>query len=339
MVRKSLLAVLLLAIATPLTAQESYTWTSKRADAIAPGGVHDAHILNKGQLEISYRFEDLHYKGLWYQQDSLSLSTALGYYRQVPLTLSNATHYVNLGFGLSDNFTLEASARYSSRTREQAISDSVFYTTNAKDLEDVRLTGLYRFYNDNGYEGHLQFGVLLPTGKPDINGRTPFTPSVEVLPYDMQIRPGTFALLPGMTAQAQNGMGSVGAQVRGVFYVGMNSEGYRLGNRVEATGWAALKLSDDFSVSMRVDWQHWGHLHGQNPNLDPKNDPTNDAYFLGGQRLDLPIGINFYMPKKSPLAGQRITVEMVPPVYRKYNGPQLGLNWGLHLGWQMDTSF
>jgi hypothetical protein len=28
-------------------------------------------------------------------------------------------------------------------------------------------------------------------------------------------------------------------------------------------------------------------------------------------------------------------VELVAPVYRKYDGPQLGLDWGFHVGWQM----
>ncbi len=336
MVRKSLLVVSLLAIATPLAAQETYTWSSTRPDAIAPGGVRNAQILPKGKIEVAYRFVDLRYQGLWYQKDSVPLETALGLYARVPLSLSNRTHHATLALGLTDDVTLQAEIGYSYRTREQAISPDSLYVISGQELGDLRVLGLYRFYNQDGYESHVQFGALIPTGEFNMTGVIPYpTPHKEPLPYDMQSGAGTYAVLSGLTAQAQNGQGSVGGQVEGTFFMGLNSKGYRLGNRVEATGWAAVKINDSFSASMRVDWQKWGKIHGGRADLDPAADPGNYAYFLDGQRVDVPIGVNFYLPSNSRFAGQRVTLEVSAPVYHKYAGPQLGLDWGLHIGWQV----
>ncbi len=336
MVRKSLLAASLIALATPLAAQQTYTWSSNRPDAIAPGGVTGAQILKKGRFEISYQFIDVRYKGVWYQTDSLPLATTLSEYSQAPLQLSEKTHRVSLAWGASDNLTLLADVGYTLRTREQAISDSTFYVTNSKQIGDLRLLGLYRFYNQGGYEGHFQIGVLVPTGGVDVKAVTPFSNGAQAaLPYDMQGGAGTFAILPGLTAQAQNDIGSVGAQAKGTFYVGTNSAGYRLGNVVEMTGWASVRINDYFSASARLDWQDWGKIQGARAGLDPTQDPGNDAYSLDGQILELPFGINFYLPEKSRFAGQRITLEATKAVYHNFDGPNLGLDWALHLGWQM----
>lgn len=338
MLRKSLLAAALLVISTPLAAQQTYTWSSDRPDAIAPGGVIGAHILNKGQLEISYRFEALRYKGLWYQTDTFPLLTALSQYAQAPVTLSDKTHRVVVAWGATDNLTFLADIGYSFRTREQraaALNDSL-YVTNDRQIGDLRLVGLYRFYEQGGYEGHLQLGVLVPTGKSNVSVVTPLSaPAAEVLPYDMQTGAGTIAVLPGLTAQAQNAKGSVGAQAKGTFYVGRNSEHYSPGDRIEVTGWGAVRINDYFSASIRLDWQDWGKIHGANPALSPTTDPGNDAYRLDGQRLDLPVGINFYLPKGSRFAGQRVTFEAIAPIAHRYDGPALGLDWGFNLGWQV----
>ena len=104
---------------------------------------------------------------------------------------------------------------------------------------------------------------------------------------------------------------------------------------VEATGWAAYRINEYFSVSARVDWQNWGGVRGADPRLDPLFDPGNDGYFLEGERVDLPIGVNFLMPAGTRFEGHRLSLEAIFPVHHEYEGPQLGADWGIIVGWQL----
>jgi hypothetical protein len=99
--------------------------------------------------------------------------------------------------------------------------------------------------------------------------------------------------------------------------------------------WAAHMVNDYFSVSGRIQWQNWAGIEGGDPDLDPVRDPGNDGFFLEGERIDLPIGVNFYLPEGSRFAGHRLSVEAIFPISHEYTGPQLGLDWGMVLGWQV----
>jgi hypothetical protein len=69
--------------------------------------------------------------------------------------------------------------------------------------------------------------------------------------------------------------------------------------------------------------------------LDTARDPGNAAFFLEGERVDMPIGINFYLPEGARFGGQRLSLEAVFPLSHEYEGPQLGVDWGLVIGWHM----
>jgi hypothetical protein len=145
---------------------------------------------------------------------------------------------------------------------------------------------------------------------------------------------GTWAVLPGLTLLAQNDVASVGAQVMGTFHFGTNGSGYSPGNTYEYTAWGAFKLNDYFSVSGRADYRRWDGIKGADPGLDPLRDPGNDGYFFKGRRLDIPVGVNVYLPEGMHLGGNRLSVEYIYPVSQHYVGPQLGADWGITVGWQ-----
>jgi len=336
MVRKSLIVVALLAMSSPIAAQEEYVWTSKRPDGHAPIGITADRTLGRGIVEFSYRFTQLNSKGVWFVNDSLPLEATLEVFEVAPLTLANQTHNFSVAVGATDDVTFVASIDYSSRSREQLTGGGVFYVNEIQELGDLSVTGLYSFMNSGPYRAHLQLGASVPTGKEDVFGETPFSsPDAEALPYDMRPGSGTFALLPGMTVSVQNEFGSVGAQVGANIPFGTNDRGFALGSMVQASGWAAYMINDYFSMSGRVRWQHWGGIDGADPDLDPVRDPGNNAFFLGGERVDVPIGINFYLPEGSKFGGHRLSLEAIFPVAHEYAGPQLGLDWGVVMGWQV----
>jgi len=336
MVRKNLLVALLAATATPLAAQQDVMWSSQRPDARAPLGVTGGQTLTAGAFEIGYRFNKMNSRGVWFENDSLTLDETLEFYSVAPLTLENLTHELTLSYGVADDFTLMAKASFSQRSREQYTSGGVFYVTDVDELGDLEVSGLYNVFDQGGYRAHVQLGAVVPIGNADVTAETPFSsPAEEALPYDMRPGSGTFALLPGFTVAAQNEFGTVGAQLNGVLHVGTNSEDYAPGDRLSATGWASYKATDYISVSGRVEYQAWRGIDGADVRLDTSRDPGNNAYFLKGERVDMPVGVNLYMPEGSRFEGHRISLEWVFPVHQEYDGPQLGADWGLYVGWQV----
>jgi len=333
MVRKSLLVAALLATATPVFAQEDYVWTSHRPDGHAPLGVEGGRTLQSGALEFTYRFSQLNSKGIWFQNDSLGLEATLEFYSEAPLTLSNQTHRFGIAFAASDALTFMANWSVSKIQREQITAANVFYVTEVRDLGDLEVSGLYNFYDAGPYKAHIQLGGRAPTGAEGAQTATPF--GVRHSPYDQRVGGGTFAVLPGLTVQAQNEAGSVGAQMKADLSLGTNDLGFAPGDRFEATGWGAYRINEFFSASARVRWQHWGGVSGADPSLDPLQDPGNDGYFLEGERVDLPVGINFYLPEGSRFAGHRLAVEAIFPISHDYQGPQFGADWGVNVGWQV----
>ena len=338
MVRKSLLVVMLLAIAAPVAAQKAVQteWTSRRPDGQAPLGVVNGELLNKGEVRFSYTFTQMDYKGLWANGDSIPLDQAFDFYAQAPLTLRSQTHEVGVAFAPRSDLTITARIPYTQREREQLTSDGVFfYVTDSKELGDLQVSALYSAFNQGNYRAHVQLGASVPTGKYEAKDETPFSsPGKQALSYDMRAGSGTVAVLPGLTMLAQNDLASVGAQVRATIYVGKNGAKFSPGDVYDYNAWAAYKINDYFSVSGRVHYQRWGAIKGADPALDPTFDPGNDAYWLKGRRMDIPVGLNIYLPQGMHLGGNRLSVEYIYPVSQNYDGLQLGADWGLSIGWQ-----
>lgn len=348
MVRRSLLtATLLMVSAAPMSAQEEYVWSGDRPDAQAPLGVMAAHTLPGGAFQVGYRYHQINNRGVWFDNDSLGLALTQAFYRIAPLTMDNLVHQVEVAYGVTDAVTVVARADYSQRTREQFTSEGLFYVTEANGLGDTEVLGLLEFFRENATRAHLQGGVLIPTGDESGEVETPFsTPEREGQPYDMRLGAGVFAFLPGATVQVQNEVASVGVQASGRIYFGENDRAYRPGNRMEGTVWAGYRLNEYFSVSARARYQTWSALSGFDPNLQvfndgddeedpPFYDPGNDGFSMAGSQLDIPVGLNLYMPAGTRLEGHRLAIEYVYPAHRSYDGPQLGFSRGLIVGYHV----
>ena len=331
MVRQSLIAATLLSMATPALAQEE--WSFMRPDGHAPIGVMAGRTLDPGAMEVSYRFVTQQSRGVWSGSDSIGLAQALVNYPIAPLELTSQTHNVSFAYGATERVSVFANFSFVSSERQQiARTGTTATATQIRDLGDMEISGLYRFIEEGLYLAHAQLGVLIPTGAsdPQVSGQD--------VPYDLRPGAGSFGLTPGLTVQTQNERGSVGAQLKGRFYIGENSSSYRMGNRYEGSGWMALRMNEYFSFSARVRYEHWNRIRGAGDpellailNQDPGNNPAN----LAGNRTDILLGMNFYIPEDAHLGGNRLALEWVSPANRDYLGDQLGLVSGLVLGWQM----
>lgn len=342
MVRRSLIATALVVVATPLAAQvepEEYVWTSAgRPDAEAPIGVFGARTLEMGELQLTYRFSQQNSRGVWFGTDSLPLATTLQLYTVVPLTLSNITHSVTGSYGVSERLTIMGTAEFSLIEREQITNGGVLYITGVEELGDLTASAIYEVVRLGPYRLNFSAGAVLPIGKARTYAVTPFggtTP--QALPYDQRPGGGAFAVMPGISGLVQNEVASLGAQFRARIHVGEGTADFTPGDRYQGEGWAAYAINSVISVSWGLRWQTWGRLEGADPQLVATQDPGSDPVtgMAGGQRADMPIGINVIMPGETVLAGHRLYAEAVYAMHHDYEGVRLGLDWGFNFGWSV----
>jgi hypothetical protein len=339
MVRRSLMvAAALVAVSSPVAAQEEevYVWTSGRPDSDAPIGVFGARTLDAGALEFTYRFSQMNSRGVWFAQDSVPLATTLQLYTVAPLTLSNITHSVTGSFGLSDRLTLTGMAEFHLMEREQITNGGILYITSVQALGDLSASAIYEIYRQGPYRMNVSAGAILPIGKARTYADTPFGTD-QALPYDQRPGGGAFAVTPGVTALVQNEVASLGAQFKGRIHIGEGTSDFTPGDQYQADAWGAYRINQVFSVSGGLRWQIWGRMEGADPQLTPGMDPGNDPVtgMAGGERVDMPIGLNMVMPEGSVVAGHRLGVEATYAVHHQYEGVRLGMDWGIHLGYSM----
>jgi hypothetical protein len=336
MVRRSLIAAALIAVSSPVAAQEGYMWTSGRPDSDAPIGVFGAKTLDAGGLELTYRYMQQNSRGVWFSTDSLPLATTLQLYTVAPLTLSNITHSVTASYGLNDRLTLMGTAEFSLLEREQITNGGILYITGVEALGDLTASAIYEVYRGGAYRMNMSVGAVLPTGSSRTYADTPFGTD-QALPYDQRPGGGAFAVVLGSTGQVQNEVASLGAQFKARIHVGEGMSDFTPGDRYQADGWAAYRINSVVSASAGIRWQIWGRIEGADPQLSPTQDPGNDNVtgMAGGQRADMPIGVNFLMPAGSVLGGHKLSVEGVYAMHHDYEGVRLGLDWGLNFGWTM----
>ena len=112
-----------------------------------------------------------------------------------------------------------------------------------------------------------------------------------------------------------------------------NRHDYKLGNRYAFTAWYAQRWCSWISTSLRANAQWWSNIQGRDKRLNAAMVPTADPERRAGQRVDLLVGVNFYV-RDSMLQGNRLAVEYGYPVHQRLDGPQLETDHVLTLGWQ-----
>ncbi len=328
-----LLAMALPGLPEATDAQESPTWTD-RPDAHAPVGVTLDHLRAPGELLLGYRLLHLDHSGTRVGADTVPHAHLLMDWEMMPLSMSRQIHAVEASFGVSEHFTLQGSVPFVVTDAEMRTQEFLEHS-GTSGVGDVELHALASFYDSWPYRAHASAGVSLPVGSIRQRDVTPLSfPDPELLPYPMQHGSGTLDLLPALTFVTENVHGTVGGQARAVIRTGENDREYRLGHRVEATGWGAYRFSDFVSGSVRVNWERWGNVRGSDPALDPGAVPMAHPFLQSGSRIDLPVGVNVYL-REGRLEGGRLSAELQVPVHHDLDGPQLGRDWGVGLSWTM----
>lgn len=337
MVRKSLIVAAMLVVASPLAAQdEGWVWTNDRPDGDGPVSITGIRTLDMGAIEFEYQWIQRNYQGVWFGKDSLDLATTLQLYEVAPLSLSDRRHSVSIGYGVTDALTVRARGEFAFMEREQLRDDGVYFITSTSALGDIYLDATYNALRTGPYRMDVNVGVVVPLGKSATYAVSPYSmPAEEILPYDMRPGGGSFGMEGALSAEVQNERASLGGKFQFLTYLNENSRDYTLGDRYEANGWAGINLNESFALLAGVRWEKWGNIDGSDTELTPiqMRDPMNDGVFLGGIRASMPFGLTFVGPMGTQIAGHRISFETQYTLHHDYEGPQIGMDWGINLGY------
>ncbi len=328
-----------------------------RADGHAPIGVMGEHMHKKGEWMLSYRYMQMGMEGNRIGTNSASPTSiattvpnrffgAPGQpptLRVVPTKMTMDMHMFGAMYAPNDNLTLMAMVNYLDKSMDHitfagGAGTTVLggFTTKASGFGDVKVSGLYRLYDDETHHVHMNLGFSLPTGAIDKTGKilapNGMTPTPR-LPYAMQLGTGTVDLLPGLTYTARADDWSWGAQYRAEMRLeNTNSEGYSLGDKHAVTAWVARQWQPWISTSLRVDAITQDAIEGIDPNIVAPVQTADNANY-GGQRIDVMFGVNL-AGQKGMWRGHRLAMEIGMPIYQSTNGPQLETDYIFNLGWQ-----
>lgn len=330
--RSLFVTVLFLAAAAPAAGQE-FVWSSDRPDAVAPLGVFGDRTLPAGSFTVGAQYARFSHEGVRFGSDFVDIVQLFDLFDIVPFAMDTDGYYLQAGYGVTDQLTLLARGGFLMRSREQLTEELSFFTLESQGIGDVEVQALYGVWEDDAVRVHLHAGASIPTGTVEATDdeapelRTPGT-----LPYDMQLGSGAWGVTPGITGRVMNESGVVGGQLLATVHF-LEKEDWRMGDRVEGNLWAAYRLNEFFSLSGRVHMISFEAIEGFDPELEPARDPGEWPISFSGTRVDLPVGVNLYVPEGT-WAGHRLSLEMIFPVHESFDGPWLASDFGISVGWQ-----
>jgi hypothetical protein len=293
-----------------------------RPDGMAPAGVFGDHTLNTGgRVLLSYRFNNTSYDGLLNGTSSVSNASVFNNFTLAPVHETAQTHYFVAEFGPTDDFTFQFILPVIDHRMEFVNAAGQHFFTDVTDLYDLQFNTMYVLWRGDRQQLHLNLGMRTPNGIFDEQGMFP-TPTSPALTYPMRTSDGTWDFLPGATYRGQSDYWTWGAQVLGTKRFGKNKFDYRLGDELVLNAWAARKLTDSFSGSVRLNGDLWGNIVGADHRLNQSLVPSNVPGLQAGRLLNLLFGVNYVVPT-GVLRGQRVGVEGGIPVFQSLMGPQL----------------
>ncbi len=307
-----------------------------RPDGHAPISLMGDHLHKQGGWMLSYRYMFMDMDGNRDGTRRVSNDAVLADYPVTPRKMDMEMHMLGVMYGATDRVTVTAMMPFARLDMDHRTRMGARFKTRGTGIGDLKLgamVNLFRRASEGRSQGlHLNAGLSVPTG--NFHNRDD-TPAGNVrLPYPMQIGSGTVDLLPGLTYTAKLGEWSGGAQIRGVIRLGRNHRDYRKGHAMTIQGWGARRLTRWVSTSFRAAFVRQGNYGGSDSALNPNVVATADPSLRWFRRVDLGLGLNFIVPS-GPLAGHRLAVEAVRPVWQKVAGPQLETDWMITAGWQL----
>ena len=331
----ALAAVALASFPGPTLAQ----WSASRADSHAPIGVMGDHRHEAGEMMLSYRFMYMSMEGSRIGTESIPDSEIVSPegegFMVTPEKMPMTMHMAGVMFAPSDRITFMGMLPFLDVSMDHITRAGGTFTTESGGIGDLRLGAMIGIADWGDQSLHANAMVSLPTGSIEEMDELPTSMGNEVqLPYPMQIGSGTFDLLPALTWLGQAGDWSWGAQGGATLRLGENDRGWTLGNRYFGTAWWARLLGRNLSAAVRVQASRTGNIDGMDEagSVNPMVVPTARTDLRAGTVLEVGPSFNVYVPEWKAF---RIAGELLLPVVRDLDGPQLETDWTLVVGLQV----
>ncbi len=313
-------------------ARQELDVAADRPDLMAPLGVIGAHFPPAAEWRFSYRYMRTQMDGL--VDGSSDITPEDGFARgftSVPTSHVREEHLFSLDYGINERWGLGFTLPWISNDMDFLGAGGETFNSRTIGLGDFRTTGMYSIITRADQRLHVSMGLTIPSGSHNETDTTPLSGGQTVkLPYMLQPGSGTLDLSPGISYSRLYEGTSWGAQLQAMLRVGDNSDGYTLGDGALLTGWVARRFQEDLSGSLRVAFNHWQSIDGQDDALDPALNPANDPHAYGGDRVDILVGINYTRP-----GGHVFSAELGGPLFQGLNGPQLETTVIYSVSWQI----
>jgi len=303
-----------------------------RPDSHAPIGVMGDHVMDDGEIMLTYRYMKMHMDGNRTGTDRVS--TPLPGFMVSPLNMDMEMHMLGAMYAPSEKLTLSLMVPVLSISMDHRVNaNDVEFTTESDGVGDIGLAAMYQLTASGNSKLIFNLGLNVPTGSIDEKDELPVSMGVAVqLPYPMQTGSGTYDITPGLTYSVLYSQWSWGAQGLYTFRSGENDNGYTLGNKINMSLWMAKMLANSFSLSARLNALDWKNVDGADTTLAAMPTvPTKNPGLRGGRRVDALLGINYVAHSLNHL---RFAAEVGVPVYQDLNGPQLETDMVFTLGTQ-----
>jgi hypothetical protein len=109
--------------------------------------------------------------------------------------------------------------------------------------------------------------------------------------------------------------------------IGRNYRGYSVSDTYRVNAWYSHLLTDDVSLSVRIENLWKSNYHGADPQTPNGLISTNVESFRGGYSLNLGLGAS------ALIAGHLLNVEFIPTLHQDLKGIQLETDWTLAASW------
>ncbi|PVA11142.1 alpha-amylase [Pelagivirga sediminicola] len=337
-------------------AQGAHGAIGGHGDMHGPAGVMGNHLARQGKFMMSYRFgamsmSDNRIGTREVSSDTIATTIPNVFFgapgqppilRVVPQEMTMQMHMLGLMYGATDRLSLMAMLPYveksmTSLTYAGPSGTATLGTSKmrAGGLGDIRIGATYGLKPTGASRVLLSMSLSLPTGSITESGTmlSPMgTPMTMRMAYPMQLGSGTYDLMPALAYRSGAGRVNWGGQLRGIIRLGSNDEGYSLGDEIALSAWASYKPGAAVSWWGRIEAARLGRIDGRDPQIRGAMQGANPA-FHGGDTVTLTAGVDYTM-QTGPLKGHKLGADIGVPIYQDLNGPRLGTDWVLGVGWR-----
>ena len=324
-------------------------YTAEKPNAHGPIGQMGDHTHEKGEFMWSYRYMNMFMKETRNGTNRVSDAVGRGLVGSSisPLSMEMEMHMFGAMYGVNGTLTMMVMVPYLRNSMRITHSNGTAFTTRSEGVGDVKVGSLWRLWaveapSIGAHRFHLNFSISFPSGDIEPTDRTPLMGGNDdmALPYPMHLGSGSVDLYPGFTYGGEKGRASWGFQAIGSIRTHDNRNSYRKGDAVDLNVYGAYEIVPTLaSGSLRFAYKYWGDYSGADSRIT-KNVQTAYPEKLGGERLDLLVGVNFLLPEfleyfHPEFKGfeTRFAFEGGVPIYQWLQG-QLETDSVVTFGWQ-----